>query len=445
MSKATPGELTARYGWFALSLLFVVALFNYIDRSILSIMQVALKRDLHLSDTQLGALTGLSFAVFYTTGALPIAWLADRFARKYVLTAALSIWTLMTAASAFAGGFMTLMVCRIGVAVGEAGCVPTTHSMISDFFPRHRRALAMAFWGLSLPLGSMLGVFLGGQLTAAFGWRATFAIIGLGGLAMAPVMLVLLKEPRRGRFDGAVSKDAPKRSVGQSLAILWNLRSFRYLCIGEGLQAWTQNGMMAWNAPFYSRLHHMPLAQIATDLSLIIGLSGAAGTFLGGALANRLAKVDVRWYMRIPAIAAFTTVPFALIQYFAPGAGLSLAAAVVPAAMVNVYMAPGNAMSQSLVPADMRAFTSAVLVITASTVGLGMGPFSVGLISDALLGLGLGDQSLRYALPTLILPAIAASVLFFRSSVHLPSELTPMHTVANDKAELVGEVAAVVS
>src|SRR4051794_28595059 len=181
MGRSAPGEPSLRYSWFALAILFVLALSNYLDRTILSIMQVALKRDLHLSDTQLGTLTGLSFAIFYTTLALPIARLADRAVRKYVLTAALAIWTLMTAASGFATGYLPLLACRIGVAVGEAGCVPSTHSMITDFFPRHRRALAMAVWGLALPLGSMLGFAFGGKLTAALGWRETFMIVGLSG------------------------------------------------------------------------------------------------------------------------------------------------------------------------------------------------------------------------------------------------------------------------
>ena len=430
---AGAASLSLRYGWFALGVLFVVALFNYIDRSILSIMQVAVKRDLKLSDTELGALTGLAFAIFYTTGALPIAWLADRLARKYVLAAALAVWTLMTAAGAGATGFVSLMVCRIGVAVGEAGCVPTTHSLISDYFPRGRRALAMAVWGLSLPLGSMLGLFLGGQLTALFGWRQTFLIIGGAGLLLAPVILLALREPLRGRFDGArpPGEPAEARSTLRSLAILWRLRSFRYLCLAEGLQAWTQNGMMAWNAPFYSRLHHMPLANIATALALIVGFSGAAGTFLGGALANSLARGDVRWFMRIPSAAALVTVPFALVQYFTPSLTLSLAAAIVPAAMVNVYMAPANAMSQSLVPADMRALTSAVLVLIVSVIGLGLGPLSMGALSDLLTQrFGLGETALRWALPTLIIPSLAAAALFYRSSMHLPAELAPLHEAA---------------
>ncbi|HEX7761020.1 MAG TPA: MFS transporter [Caulobacteraceae bacterium] len=446
MPRTAPAELSARYGWFALGLLFVVALLNYLDRNILSIMQVALKKELHLSDTQLGTLTGLSFAIFYTTLALPVARLADRVARKYVLAAALTVWTLMTAASSLAGGYASLLACRVGVAVGEAGCVPTTMSLISDYFPRHRRALAMAVWGLALPLGGMLGFAVGGQLTAAVGWRHTFMIVGLGGLLLAPVVLLFLKEPLRGRFDGAADGDAgtPKSSVGQSLGLLWRIRSFRYLVIGEALQAWTQSGMMVWNAPFYSRLHHMPLAQIATYLALITGLGGAAGTFLGGALADRMAKGDVRWYMRIPAIAAFLTIPFALAQYFVADVYLSLALSAVPAVMVNVYMAPGNAVSQSLVPAEMRAFTAAVFVLVVSIVGLGFGPTVVGMLSDLLAArFALGEASLRFALPTVVIPALAAAILFHRSSVHLPSELTALHSAATSPEELLVADAAV--
>ena len=440
MSRTRSTELSPLYGWFALGLLFVVALFNYLDRTILSIMQVALKRELGLSDTQLGTLTGLSFAIFYTTLALPVARLADRASRKYVLASALTVWTLMTAASSLAGGYLTLLSCRVGVAVGEAGCVPTTMSLISDYFPRHRRALAMAVWGLALPLGGMLGFAVGGQLTAAVGWRQTFLIVGLSGLLMTPVILLFLKEPRRGRFDGTPTAGAAQGSGSftRSLALLWNIRSFRYLVIGEALQAWAQNGMMVWNAPFYSRVHHMPLAEIATWLALITGFGGAAGTFLGGALAERLAKGDVRWYMRVPAIAAFATIPFALAQYFVADAHLSLVLAIVPAVMVNVYMAPGNAVSQSLVPAHMRAFTAAVFVLVVSLVGGGCGPTSIGMLSDVLIHrFGLGDGSLRYALPTVVIPALAAAVLFHRSSVHLPRELAPLHAAAEtDASEL---------
>jgi predicted MFS family arabinose efflux permease len=292
----------------------------------------------------------------------------------------------------------------------------------------------MAVWGLSLPLGGMLGFAFGGKLTAALGWRETFLVVGVSGLAMVPIILLFLREPQRGRFDTAeVQASARRRSIGESLTLLWRIRSYRYLVIGEALQAWAQNGMMAWNAPFYSRLHAMPLAEIATWLALITGFGGAVGTFLGGAIAERLGKGDVRWYMRVPAMAAFLTVPFALVQYFVGDARLSLIAAIVPATMVNVYLAPGNAVSQTLAPPDMRAFTSAVFVLVVSVGGLGLGPTVVGALSDLFAArFGLGEGALRYALPTVVIPAAAAAALFWRSSVHLREEMAPLHQRSSD-------------
>ena len=444
MGGKSAGGLSIRYGWFALAVLFVVALFNYIDRTILSIMQVAIKKDLGLSDTQLGMLTGLAFALFYSTLALPVARLTDRVSRKWVLTGALAIWTSMTALSSLAGNFAVLLVCRMGVAVGEAGCVPSTHSLLSDYFPRNRRALAMGLWGASLPLGSMLGVALGGQLTAMVGWRRTFLLVGLSGLLLVPVML-LLKEPARGRFDGAETDGAggERRSVGAALRHLWSLRAFRYLAIGEAIQAYVQNAQISWNGPFYARSHHLSLAVIGGTLSLIIGFGGAFGAFAGGAAATRLARRDLRWLMLVPAIAAFLTAPFTLLQYLWPTPALSFAYAIVPAVMVNVYLAPGNAVAQSIVPASMRAFTASVFLLGASIGGSALGPTITGVLSDLFTAkFGLGVEGLRYALLTTALPAVVASAFFFRSSVHLASEMAPLRVREETEALEQAETAA---
>jgi MFS family permease len=444
MGGKSAGKVSTRYSWLALAILFFVALFNYIDRSILSIMQVAIKKDLGLSDTELGMLTGLAFALFYSSLALPLARLTDRVSRKYVLTAALTVWTSMTALSSLAGNFAVLLVCRMGVAVGEAGCVPATHSLLSDYFPRSRRALAMGIWSVSLPLGAMLGVALGGQLTAMVGWRRTFLLIGLSGLLLIPLMLTL-KEPERGRFDGrdvdgATSQRLPIRAA---LRHLWSLRAFRYLAIGEAIQAYVQNSQISWNGPFYSRSHHLPLAVIGGTLSLIIGFGGAFGAFAGGATATRLARRDLRWLMRVPAIAAFLTAPFTVLQYLSPTSTLSFVYAIVPAVMVNVYLAPGTAVAQSIVPASMRAFTASVFLLGASIGGSALGPTITGVLSDLFTAkLGFGVEGLRYALLTTALPAVVASLFFFRSATHLPGEMAPLQiregTLAPEQAEVGG-------
>jgi MFS family permease len=343
----------------------------------------------------------------------------------------------MTALSSVAGSFLTLLLCRMGVAVGEAGCVPSTHSLLSDYFPRSRRALAMGIWGASLPLGSMLGVALGGQLTTLVGWRHTFLVVGLSGLLMIPVILLVLKEPRRGRFDGHEARGAlsEKRTVAQSLRHLWSLRAFRYLAIGEAVQAYVQNAQIAWNGPFYARSHHLSLAVIGGTLSLVIGFGGAFGAFGGGALATRLARRDLRWLMRVPAIAALLTAPFTVLQYLTPSPGLSFGFAIVPAIMVNVYLAPGNAVAQSIVPASMRAFTASVFLLGAAIGGSAFGPTLTGMLSDLFTTrFGMGVEGLRYALLTTALPAVIASAFFFRSAHYLKMEMAPLRVAVDADA-----------
>jgi MFS family permease len=316
----------------------------------------------------------------------------------------------------------------MGVAVGEAGCVPSTHSLLSDYFPRTKRALAMGIWGASLPLGAMLGVALGGQLTAMVGWRRTFLLVGLSGLLVLPLLLTL-KEPARGRFDGKEidGSAGQKRSLGAALRHLWSLRAFRYLAIGEAAQAYVQNAQVSWNGPFYARSHHLPLAVIGGALSLIIGLGGTFGAFAGGAVATRLARRDLRWLMLVPAIAAFLTAPFTILQYLWPAPGLSFVFAIVPSVMVNVYLAPGNAVAQSIVPASMRAFTASVFLLGASIGGSALGPTTTGVLSDLFTAkLGLGVDGLRYALLMTTLPAVVASLFFFLSARSLPNEMAPL-------------------
>jgi predicted MFS family arabinose efflux permease len=407
----------SRYG---LAMLFVVALFNYIDRSIIAILQEPLKADLGLSDTQLGALTGVSFALLYTTMALPIARLADVWNRKRLIAAALAIWSAATAACGLANNFGTLVALRMGVAFGEAGCVPASHSLIADYFPIRQRATALALWGLSSPFGTMLGFAAGGWLTQDLSWREAFLVFGILGVALAPLVLTM-KEPERGRFDEQTDARA-QIPVREALSTLWGRRAFRFLAAGGAAHAFVVFAAHNWNAPFYGRVHHMPIGQVALFLALAIGVGGGVGQFVGGWMADRLGRGDRRWYMWLPALASALLIPVSLGVYLLDETHLSMAFGVVQAVLLNVWFAPIVATAQMLVTSRMRAFTSAMLVLITNILGLSLGPLITGMISDALQPT-LGTESLRYAILASVGMCVVAAVCFFRSGQHLTREL----------------------
>lgn len=418
---ASPDTTTGRQAWAGLAMLFLVALFNYIDRSIISILQEPLKADLHLSDTQLGALTGLSFAVLYTTLALPIAWLADRVNRKRLIALALAIWSTATACCGLANGFGSLVAFRMGVAFGEAGCVPASHSMISDYFPPKRRGTALALWGLSSPFGTMLGFAAGGWITAAMSWREAFFVFGVAGVALAPVVL-FMREPPRGRFDASLDPTAGAMPLRQVLATLWGSKAFRFLAAGGAAHAFVQFTAANWNAPFYSRVHDMPIALVATYLAIAFGICGGFGQFMGGYLVDRLGRRDKRWYMWLPALASLLLVPTTLVQYVVDDVRISMAVGLVPAVLLHIWFAPIVATAQSLVDPRMRAFTSATLVLITNILGLGLGPIVTGAISDALTPT-LGSEALRYAVCATLVMGLVAAFCFSRSAHHLKTEM----------------------
>jgi MFS family permease len=412
-------DLSVSASRFGLAMLFMVALFNYIDRSIISILQEPLKAELRLSDTELGALTGLSFALLYTTMALPIARLADRWNRKRLISAALLIWSSATAACGLANNFATLVAFRLGVAFGEAGCVPASHSMIADYFPLRQRGTALALWGMSHPFGIMLGFAAGGWLTQELGWREAFLVVGLAGVVLAPAVL-LVREPVRGCFDASADTGVqpPWR---EAAATLWRLKAFRYLAAGGAAHAFVQHTITNWNAPFYSRVHQLPIGEVALFMALAFGIGGGLGQFLGGFLSDRLGRDDRRWYMWLPAMAGILIIPVSIATYLLDTAAAAMAFGAVQAFLLNVYFAPIVASAQMLVAPQMRAFTSAVLVLIVNILGLSLGPLVAGAISDALQP-AFGADSIRYAILASIGVSAIAALCFFRAAHHLAQE-----------------------
>ena len=391
------GEREKRARFVSMFILFVVSTFNYVDRTIISILQVPIKADLQLTDAHMGALTGLSFALFYTTFSLPIARLADRMNRRNIIAISLFVWSGMTALSGLARNFAMLVGFRIGVALGEAGSIPATQSIIADYYPAHRRATALAIWGLSLPVGLMAGYGITGKLAEMFDWRTVFAIVGLAGVAFAPIVLLFTREPPRGRFDPPVLQEQKEAGLLETLRELAGMRVLRFLMIAAALHGFSQYSLMNWTVPFYVRLHDMALGSVGMFMAVASGIGGAIGMFCGGYFADRLGAHDERWRVWVIAVSFFGTVITGLGQLLAGDLMLSLGFGFLAAIFQIAYYGPIVAVIQTLVTARQRAFAGALLLLVFNIVGLGLGPFLTGALSDYLAP-GLGADSLRWAL-----------------------------------------------
>jgi len=420
---------------YTLFVLFVVAMFNYVDRNILAILQVPIKHDLGLSDAQLGALTGLSFALVYSTLALPVARLADRGNRARLIAGSLVLWSAMTALSGLAGSFLILVLLRIGVAAGESGSVPATHSIIADLCPRDKRATILALSQLSMPLGTALGFIVGGQLDQLIGWRTAFALVGLTGLLLGPLVWLTMKEPVRGRFDPVHDHPGKTTTWRQILRHLWGLQTFRYLLPAGACQGFAMMSVLHWNAPFYARVHGLPLGKISLYLALTNGVGFAVGIFAGGHLSDYFGRSDPSGRLRVVFFALVAMVPFALAQYLVRSTVLSMVCGAIVSTFMVFFMSPQVAVPQLLVPSSMRAFTSAIVLLTFNLVGLGLGPFITGYLSDVLMRHGSGTEALRYALCASMLLSALASVLYWRASTHLRRELPMAPSVKTDDAD----------
>ncbi|MEZ5553159.1 MAG: MFS transporter [Pseudomonadales bacterium] len=431
LTPSGPAQFSPGYRNYALAVLFLGYVVNFVDRSILGILLEPIKLDLDLSDSQLGLLGGLAFALFYTTLGVPIAALADRTSRVRILSIAMIVWSAMTAVCGLAQSFMALLIARIGVGVGEAGASPPSHSLISDYFPLEKRATALSIYALGIPFGSMVGNFVGGWGAEELGWRMTFVLVGLPGIAIALLILFTLREPPRGLSDKlkaqvpgappAAEEKAPDVKV--VLARLWERRAFRHLGVAAGLHAFVGYGAGTWNAPFLIRMHDVPLTEVGAWLAAISGV-GAIGTFLGGYLSDRLfdRTNNHRWYMWVPGISTAAMVPFQFIAYLYGGIWAVVPSLGLVAILGGMYLGPSFAMTQALVTPRMRAVASAILLFMLNLIGMGLGPYFVGIASD-LLAPATGHESLRYALCLAVLVNVWATVHYFIGARSLNADL----------------------
>ena len=390
------------YKYYALLVLTTVYIFNFIDRQILVILQESIKHDLDLSDTQLGLLSGISFAIFYVTLGIPLARMADKGVRRNIIAWAIATWSFMTAVSGAAQNFVQLLLARIGVAVGEAGCSPPAHSIISDIFPPHQRATALSFYSMGINFGVLIGFVIGGWVNDWLGWRWVFVVVGLPGILWALVVRYTIIEPPRGYSENIqTTSEAPPLSA--VFELLWTKRSFRHLSLAAGLHAFVGYGVGQWIASFFIRTYDLTsTGEIATWIGLISGTAGAAGTFMGGYLCDKLGVKDRRWYMWVPAAATLLAVPFSLTVYLINDYYLAISVYTIPYFLGAMYLGPTIAMTHGIVGLRMRALASSILFFVLNLIGLGLGPLITGMLSDFLAD-EYGAESLKYALVIVVL------------------------------------------
>ncbi|MED6342539.1 MAG: MFS transporter [Pseudomonadota bacterium] len=402
-------SMSARY--YAVGLLTVVYTFNFIDRQLLSILQESIKADLLLSDQQLGLLTGIAFAMFYVTAGIPIARWADRGHRRNIVALAIGVWSFMTAISGLVQNYVQLLLARMGVGVGEAGGSPPAHSIISDIFPPERRASALAFYSMGVNIGILFGFLAGGWLNEIFDWRTAFFVVGAPGLIIALIVRYTLREPIRGLSEQrqVETQTVPFSNV---LNLLMSRPAFKHMAFGAALKAFAGYSTSSWTASFMIRSHGMSTGELGTWLAMIMGFGGAVGVFAGGVIAERLARKDVRWYMWLPALTGLICVPFMVANYMVAGAYTALIVSIIPGILFNVYLGNTLAMTHGLVGLRRRALASAILFFILNLIGLGLGPWVIGLLSD-LLAPTLGQESLRHAMLYLLPAMMTWSVVHF--------------------------------
>ncbi|QHV94732.1 spinster family MFS transporter [Spirosoma endbachense] len=410
--ETSSNEVSSLYRNYVLAMLTLVYVFNFVDRQLLVILQESIKKELHLSDTQLGMLSGFTFALFYVTLGIPIARLADKTNRRNIVAASLGIWSLMTASSGLVRNYVQLLLARIGVGVGEAGGSPPAHAMISDYFPPEKRSTALSIYSTGIYFGVLTGFLLGGYLNQQLGWRTAFFVVGIPGVIFSLLFYLSVKEPRRGATDTNGSSAIESPSLREVLKRLYATKTFVFLAMATGLHVFCIYGLLNWAPSFLARIHKMTNSEIGALLGPIFGIGGAVGSFTGGYLTDYFGKRDERWYLKIPAFAIVISIPCAAGALFLENTVYSVFCLGLTASLHSTYLGPSIAVSHSLVPASMRSLTSAILFFVLNFIGLGFGPLAVGMISDGLAP-SLGTESLRWAMSIIIVISFGSTALFF--------------------------------
>ena len=420
-ATAAPHEAyTNRYRYYVLALLTLGYVFNFVDRQVMTILIEPIKMEFGASDTQMGLLSGLAFALFYATLGIPVARLADRWSRRNVLAISMTTWSAVTALCATATGFWHLLLLRIGVGIGEAGGTPPSQSLLADYFPPEKRAFAQGILATAPNIGILVGLFGGALIAEAYGWRSVFLVFGIPGILLAILIQLTIKEPLK--VTASASEDGA--GLFSTLGNIFRLPSFAHIMVGVGFTGIAGYGLGVWSPSFLVRVHNMSLVDAGLYLGLIGVFGGGLGTISSGLLVDRLARRDKRWQLWLPAIGIFLALPTQLAFLLWPAEHrLVMGDVDVPFALVfmalsavfaSFWIAPSYAAVQNLVPQYWRTQASALMLLAINLLGMGLGPLLVGMLSDLLSQ--FGDSSVRYGLSIGVSLSLVGGIAYLRGS-----------------------------
>jgi MFS family permease len=429
---------TEGYKRYVIWLLFAVYVLNFVDRQIMTVLIQPIKQEFGFSDTQLGMLGGLAFAVLYSTLGIPIARRADRGNRVSIVSISLFVWSIFTALTGFAQSFAQLLLARVAVGVGEAGCTPAAHSIISDYFSKDQRSRALSIYSMGIYGGVFMGFIVGGQVAQRYGWRPAFFAVGLPGVIVALVLRFTLREPPRGHADGLAPASEPL-PLGAAVHAIWSTPSLRHGIMATALHAFVGYGIASFYPAFLMRTQGMGVGEVGIWLALATALGGFVGAYAGGAVSDSLAKRkgDHRHQLWVPAWSTLASVPIGLLVYVLPTQAGVMVAMVFAIGLGAMYLGPTSAITQSLVGVRERAIAAAVALLVINLIGLGLGPLLTGILSDVFrahhLKNGLTDaaataEGLRWSL-------MAMSAVNIWSALHY---VLAARTLREDMARIAG-------
>ena len=418
---AAPADAAARSStrrYYVLGILTAVYALNFLDRTIFNVLIEPIKKEFVLSDTTMGLLAGFGFVLFYSLLGIPIARVADRLNRRNIVAAAFAFWSAMTFLCGMASSVATLALARLGVGIGESAGTPASQSIIADLFDKNERPRALGVYAIGTYLGVFLGYFIGGYVNQHYGWRMAFFSAGLPGIALAAVLWLTVSEPKR----GAMAETFAPEPIGPTLRFFASQKTFVIVLIGFCLTTYTNYATAAWIPPFLARVHHLNSVEIGTYAGTFKGLFGMAGTLVGGLVVAQISRRDDRWKLWAPAIASSLAGPVFALCLLTPDFATMVAALAATSFLVGFHLGPIFAIAQTVARPSMRALASAIILLTATCFGQGVGPLAVGMVNDALKN-DYGADAVRYSLLSAAVTTTLGALLFVWAAGYIRGDI----------------------